>query len=146
MRLQNMEEIIKTTLLEFDKSSFLIDLVKHTNGKLYVSIQQTVHLDKDNWERQTIKINPSILDDILSILYSYVKDLPTEKKNLKSYFSEDKKKEVIARYLKGVEIKDLSLQFNCSISIIEQIITNAGLEIVSNKLPKEKKRKKRGRK
>lgn len=139
-----MEEIIKTTLIEFDKSSFLVDLVKHTNGKLYIAIQQTVHLDKNNFERKTIKINPSILDDILSILNSYKKDLPREKK-FKSYFSEDKKKEIIARYLKGIEIKDLSLQFNYSINIIEQIITNAGLEIVSNKLPKETRWGKRRR-
>ena len=67
-------------------------------------------------------------------------------KIFKNYFSQEKKKEIIARYFKGVEIEDLALQFDCSINIIEQIITNAGLEIVSNKLPKRTKWRKQRRK
>lgn len=135
-----MEEIIQTTLIEFDKSSFLIDLIKHDSGKLYIEIQQTIHIGKDNWERQRIKINPSILDDILIILNNYRKKLSIEKKNSKSYFSEEKKKEIITRYLKGIDIEDLALQFNCSKNIIEQVINNAGLEVVSNKLPPKRKK------
>jgi len=37
-----MKEIIETTQLEFDKSAFLIDLVKHEAGSLYIGIVQTI--------------------------------------------------------------------------------------------------------
>ncbi len=37
-----MKDIIETTQLEFDKSAFLIDLVKHENGELYIEIIQTI--------------------------------------------------------------------------------------------------------
>jgi hypothetical protein len=37
-----MEEILKTTLLEFEKSAFIIDLVMHDSGKQYIRIVQTI--------------------------------------------------------------------------------------------------------
>ena len=37
-----MKTILETTQLEFDKSDFLIDLVEHDNGKLYIEIVQTI--------------------------------------------------------------------------------------------------------
>ena len=40
-------------------------------------------------------------------------------------------------YLKGgVEIKHLAMQFDCSETIIEQILHNKGIEIVNNEIPK----------
>ncbi len=38
-----MKEIIETTQLEFDKSAFLIDLVKLESGSLYIEIVQTIN-------------------------------------------------------------------------------------------------------
>ncbi len=42
-----MKEILETTQLEFDKSAFLIDLVKHQSGNLYIEITQTINPDRD---------------------------------------------------------------------------------------------------
>ena len=61
-----MKDIIETTLLEFDKSAFLIDLVKHENGELYVEIIQTILNDKKG--EQSIKINASVLTELISVL------------------------------------------------------------------------------
>jgi hypothetical protein len=41
-----MKTILETTQLEFDKSTFLIDLVEHGNGQLYVEIVQTILIPK----------------------------------------------------------------------------------------------------
>ena len=71
--------------------------------------------------------------------------LVNTKESIKGYFTIEKKKEVITRYLKGIEIEDLALQFDCSKNIIEQILTNADIEIVSNKLPKGKVFRKRSK-
>lgn len=132
-----MEEIIKSTLLEFDKSSFLIELVKHRSGKLYIKINQTIPADEERFHSHIVKINPSILDDILFVLNDYKKDFQNTYKNSRGYFSPDKKKEIVHRYLKGcINIPDLALQFRCSEEIITQILRNAEIEIVNNNMSK----------
>jgi len=142
-----MDEKLKTTLLEYDKSTFLIDLVKHDSGVLYVAIQQTIQLPKNKYEEHEIKINPSVLADIIEVLSTYKKALPKDKASNKSYFSPEQTKEIIKRYLKGsVEIKHLAIQFDCTEQIIEQILNNNGIAIVTNKIPVKKyfrRRKKR---
>ncbi len=125
-----------TTLLEYDKSTFINDLIKHSNGQLFVAIEQIVHVNNDVNQRQRIKINPSILDDIIETLINFKKKLPKETSSSKRYFSSEKKEEAKKRYFKGVSIKDLALQFGCSENIIVQLLTNDGIEIVSNEVRK----------
>jgi hypothetical protein len=96
-----------------------------------------------------LKINPSILADIILALQNFQKELAeTLDKQGKNYFSEEKQKEVINRYFKNVSIDDLAIQFNCPKNIIEQVIFNKGIPLVDNKPPKIKwylrKRKKSG--
>ena len=133
-----MEEKLKTIQLEYDKSTFLIDLIKASNEQFYVSVEQIIHI-KDNNSSQTIKINPSILNDIIETLVNLKNQLPKQITSSKRYFSPEKKEEVKKRYFKGVPIKDLALQFDCKESIIEQILTNDGIEIVSE-MPKDLRR------
>jgi len=143
-----MEEIIKTILLKHGKSSFLIDLVKHENGKLYVAIQQIIRDDFESFQMQTIKINPAILVKIIETLTIYKNELPKDiiEKNLLKTPEEKENEEIIRRYFKGVEIEDLALQFDRSADVIKQILSNNRIPIVSNKMPKNYKhwyRKKR---
>ena len=87
-----------------------------------------------------MKINLSVLTDIISVLKNYQKEITAPASKLsKSYFSEDKQESLIKRYFKGLTIKDLALQFDCSKQIIEQILFNKGIEIVDNKQPTPKK-------
>lgn len=131
-----MEEIIKSTLLEYEKSTFIIDLIKHKSGKNYINVQQNI----EGKNSQELKINLSVLTDIISILKNYQKELTAPASKLsKSYFLEEKQKLVVERYFKGVIIEDLALQFDCSKQIIEQILFNKGIEIVDNNQPIQKK-------
>lgn len=142
-----MDETLDTVLLEYDKSTFIIDLIKHSNGQLYIAVEQILHrLNQENYS-QKIKINPSILDDIIETLINLQKKLPKDKaaSSSKRYFSAERKEEVKKRYFKGVSIKDLALQFGCSMSIIEQILTNSGIEIVDNEVPNKGQRLKKSR-
>ena len=142
-----MDEKLQTTLLEYDKSTFLLDLVKHSNGILYVSVLQTIHLDKDKSEIHKIKINPTILPDIIEVLNQYKEKLPIDKIPTNNYFSTERIQEIIRRYLKGgVKLRHLAMQFGCSETIIEQILRNKGIEIMSNELPKRVKFWRRKRK
>ncbi|HEY5405800.1 MAG TPA: hypothetical protein VIJ92_01885 [Ginsengibacter sp.] len=132
-----MKEILKSTLLQYEKSTFLIDLTKHHSGQGYINIQQTIEgIDI----KQELKINFSVLSDIISILQIYQKAIDTFYSTKdKSYFNEDKQKSVVERYLKGVSIKDLALQFDCNNQIIEQILFNKGIKIIDQSQPKGKR-------
>lgn len=142
-----MKTILETTQLEFDKSAFLIDLVKHDNGQLYIEIVQTIL--NTNEKTESIKINPSVLSDIIKVLQNYQGKLPKESKLELKHITEIDQEKIQRNYLKGVPIKDLAMQFDQEIELIEMILRNRGIEIVENTLPKpkfwrnNKKRKKR---
>jgi len=42
LEVRQMKEIIETTLLEFKNTAFLIFLVKHDSGSLYIEVIQTI--------------------------------------------------------------------------------------------------------
>lgn len=139
-----MEEILKTTLLEFKKSAFIIDLVKHVNGNQYIRILQTI-IDEESNNKRAIKINPSILGDLLKVLNSYqeliqvnedkqqtkhtISDIATTKVRTRT-LQESDKTAIQNRYLKGVSIADLTIQFDCKAELIEQVLRNNNIEIV----------------
>lgn len=143
-----MEEILETTLLEYEKSTFLIDLVKHTNQKLYIQIVQTIQHEDQDSTQQKIKINPSVLKDIVAVLDTYyklipvgqtvspAKNNPATKRSSKKLLTEKDKTEIQNRYLKGVPIRELTIQFDRTAEVIEQVLRNKGIAIVDNKLPK----------
>ena len=136
-----MKTIIETKQLEFDKSDFLIDLVEHSNGMLYIEIVQSIFDSKN--EKNSIKINPSVLSDIIKVLQNYQAKIP-KKANLKNkHITDSEQTKIQERYLKGVTVEDLAMQFDKSPELIEMILRNKEIEIVENKLPKPKYWRKR---
>lgn len=133
-----MKEILKTTLLEFDKSTFLIDLVKHDNEKLYISIHQTIQQKDSSLVKQEIKINPSLLDDVLEVLAAYEREIPQKQLFRKGALTKENKKAIESMYLKGIPLKDIALQFKCSRKLIKQFLTNRGIVIMPDNLVKPK--------
>ena len=132
-----MKNILQTTMLEYAKSTFLIDLIQHDSGATYIQVTQTIN---EKYKRQVLKINASALTDLISVLHTcqtIISQSPLA--NAQSYFSPEKYHSVVQRYLKGVSIADLALQFNCPHQIIEQILFNKGIEIVKKKAFKKKR-------
>ncbi len=138
-----MKEIIETTQLEFDKSAFLIDLVRHEIGKLYIEIIQTISNENDGV--QTIKVNPTILTDVLKVLQNYQAKIPATDKIQTKHLTDSDQQKIQDRYFKGVTIKDLAVQFDQTEELIEMVLRNKGIQIVSNELPKQKYWRKRKR-
>ncbi len=134
-----MEEIINSVLLEYEKSTFVIELVRYKTDTQYVRIEQVIHTQKENTTNK-LRINASILTDIITVLENYQKEL-WKLSNLQpqSYFSKERKDEMIKRYFKGISIPDLALQFDSTPQIIEQVILNQNIEVIENKLPKSNK-------
>lgn len=131
-----MEDILKTKLLEFDKSAFLIDMVRHKNGQLYVAVTQTI--SKGQKYHQAIKINPSVLPELIDTLKKLQEEIDYKLPKPPEYFSGADKEKIREWYLKGVPIKDLALQFDKPENLIEQVLRNMEIEIVEN-IPKKKR-------
>ena len=146
--MRNMSSLVQSILLEYDNSTFFIEMLEYRSKHLYVTIEQIIHDENDEHHSEKIKINPSILEDIIEGLTFMKKELETVA-SIKNYFSAEKKQKVISRYLKGVKIPDLSVQFKCPEFVIKQILSNNGIEIVSPEVPKSldhrKRRKKRNK-
>lgn len=136
-----MKEILKTTQLEFDKSSFLIDLIELNTEKIYIEITQTINAE--NKDVQIIKINPTILSDILDVLQKYQSDIFDRNIARKLILTEKEQNKIQDRYLKGVSINELAIQFEETEENIEMILRNKGIEIESNELPEHLKRGRR---
>ena len=133
-----MRKILDTKQLEFDKSTFLIDLVRHDTGSVYIEILQRIHTDKS--QAQVIKINPSILMDIVRVLIEFHEQVPQKQIEGFLYFTEDEKKNLQDRYLKGISTKDLALQFDTSEGIIEMILRNRGIVVMKDIKPINKRK------
>ncbi|MCO5259800.1 MAG: hypothetical protein M9916_06620 [Crocinitomicaceae bacterium] len=148
-----MEDVLKTTLLEFEKSAFIIDLVKHDNGKQYIRILQTIR-DEETSKKRAIKLNPSILSDIIKVL-NYYNELindeqikttnQTKNKHIK-IITESDKTAIQNRYLKGLSIAELTVQFDCEAELIKQVLRNNNIKIVDDNSPNSYHHKKFRRK
>ena len=130
-----MKKINESTFLEFENSNFIIDLITLNNGEKYVEINQTINGEVEN--RQTLKLNSNVLSNIIKVLQNYHSKIPNNsERNL--HLSDLDQQNIQDYYLKGVTIKDISIQFEQSVELIEMILKNRGIEIVSNELPKQK--------
>ncbi len=73
-----MKDIIETIQLENKNSTFLIDLVRHSSGRFYVEILQILQTNGKQTIRQHIKINPSLLPEIIVALQEFMKTVPKD--------------------------------------------------------------------
>lgn len=135
-----MEEILKTTQLEFDKSAFLIDLVKHDNGLLYVEIIQSIVASEKS--DQSIKINSAVLSDIIKVLQNYHARISINTELETKHLTDVEQQKIQEQYFKGITIKNLALLFDQTPELIEMVLRNKGLAIVDNELPKPMNRRK----
>lgn len=138
-----MNEILKTTMLEYEKSTFLIDLVKHETGAAYIAIKQRI---EGKQRPQELKVNLTVAVDLIYVLQLYMNEVAEAQVITKGYFAEERQKKIVERYLKGVSVDDLVLQFGIKQEQIEQILFNKGVELADNKMPVRYRRSGRRRK
>ena len=79
-----------------------------------------------------------MLSDIIKILQNYAAKIPGNIDHKTKHITEGDKQKIQDRYLIGVSLKDLALQFDQSEELIEMVLRNRGIQIVSNEIPKAK--------
>lgn len=133
-----MEEILRSQVIDKEKSRFDVNLVRAGNGKLFVSINQTIFLNLTQRKETWIRIRPSDLEEIIQTLMDFQSEILRNYPRKKA-LSETRKLELINRYLnKGLEIEMLAVQFDCSVEEVKRILISNNLVITSNKLSKYK--------
>lgn len=121
-----MTAILETTLLQYQKSDFLIDLIETESGLKYVELVQLF----PNKTTNTIKINPIALQEIIETLQDYhkkIEELNNPKLVKITAIMGDK---IRTSYLKGVSIRDLAFQTGIEKEDIEKHLITHGIVIV----------------
>jgi len=133
-----MLEILKTEIINTEKSRYNLELVKAANGLLYISISQSIFVNYLDIKESVIKIRPSELDKITEILLSYQSEIKRHYPRKKA-LTDIKKKELINRYLnKCLEIETLAVQFDCSVVEIKQLLFENNIAVTSNSIANDK--------
>ncbi len=128
-----MTQILQTERLLFDKSEFLIDMVRHTNGGIYVEIIQTILNSRDG--QSSIKLNSNVLTDIIKVLQNYHANIPKDPNSSYNHLTDIEQQKIQDRYLKGISIKDIAMQINQTEKLVEMILLNKGISVVPQNLP-----------
>jgi len=126
-----MQEILKSTLIDLEKSFFYINFMKHSSGEKYISIEQTL---ANNYKKQKVTFKFSDLPQLITVLENYKNENFTpEPFDARKYFSKEKLQSIVNIYFKGVSIKNIALKFDCSAEIIEKVLIYKEIEITDNK-------------
>ncbi len=131
-----MEDVLATYVVDHEKSSYRIELVKLASGKVYISLEQTIYAITTQL-RSVVKMRPQALDEIIRVLVEIqqasVLDAAEAVKG--GRFDPKQKKELIHRYLnKNLGLETLAVQFDCTVDAIKQVFWEENIEIVSNKV------------
>lgn len=133
-----MEEILKIEVLEREKSRYHIELLKASNGKIFISISQHIFSKLHEIQQSTIRMKPADLEEMINILKGYQSEIPKIYPRKKA-LTNVRREELINRYLnKCLEIEMLAVQFDCSVAEIKQILFEKNIVITSNSIDNNK--------
>lgn len=136
-----MKKTIIKKQFKYEKSSFLIDLVQHQKGSLYVEITQKI-LNQEELSN-TIRLNPSVIDDLMGVLEIYRNKILASDIKKRRHLSKVVQKKIQDRYFIGVSMKDIAMQLGLSEELVEMTLRERGIQIVPFKIPRFWKRRKK---
>lgn len=122
-----MDELVRSKKLQFEKSNLFVQIYKQETGIEYIKIIQNI----ENDTKSSILINPNNLDGIIDTLINFKEEIALNQKIEDKYFiKEEDKQNIISTFLKGITIKDLSLQFRYKEEAIRELLVKNDIEII----------------
>jgi hypothetical protein len=122
-----MDELVRSKKLQFEKSNLFIQIYKQESGIEYIKIIQNIGNDT----KSSILINPNNLEGIIDTLINFKEEIALNQKIEDKYFiKEEDRQNIISTFLKGITIKDLSLQFRYNEEEIRDLLIKNEIEII----------------
>lgn len=122
-----MDELVRSKKLQFEKSNLFIQIYKQESGIEYIKIIQNIGNDT----KSSVLINPNNLDAIIATLINFKEEIALYQKIEDKYFIKEEDKPIIIQtFLKGITIKDLSLQFRYQEDAIREMLIKNDIEII----------------
>ena len=122
-----MDELVRSNKLQFEKSNLFIQIHKQESGIEYIKIIQNIGNDI----KSSILINPNNLEEIIQNLISFKEEISLNQNiDDKFFIKEEDKKAIINTFLKGIRIKDLSLQFRYKEDAIKELLIKNEIAII----------------
>jgi hypothetical protein len=122
-----MDELVRSKKLQFEKSNLFIQIYKQDTGIEYIKIIQNIGNDT----KSSILINPNNLEGIIDTLIKFKEEIALNQKIEDKYFiKEEDRQNIISTFLKGITIKDLSLQFRYNEEEIRDLLIKNDIEII----------------
>lgn len=122
-----MDELMRSKKLQFEKSNYFIQIYKQETGLEYIKIIQNIGNDV----KSSILINPNNLDGIIDTLISFKEEIALNQKIEDKYLiKEEDQKAIINTFLKGITIKDLSLQFRYKEDTVRDLLVKNEIAII----------------
>ena len=122
-----MDELVRSKKLQFEKSNLFIQIYKQESGIEYIKIIQNIGNDT----KSSVLINPNNLNEIIDALINFKEEISLNQNiDDKFFIKEEDKKVIINTFLKGITIKDLSLQFRYKENAIRELLVKNDIEII----------------
>ena len=122
-----MDELVRSKKLQFEKSNLFIQIYKQETGIEYIKLIQNIGNDL----KSSILINPNNLDGIIETLIDFREEIALNQKiDDKNSIKEEDKQIIINTFLKGITIKDLSLQFSYKEEAIKELLLKNEIVII----------------
>lgn len=122
-----MDELVRSNKLQFEKSNLFIQIHKQESGIECIKIIQNIGNDIKN----SILINPNNLEEIIQTLISFKEEISLNQNIDDKFFNKEADKiKIINTFLKGITIKDLSLQFRYKEFAIRELLVKNNIEII----------------
>ena len=133
-----MDELVRSKKLQFEKSNLFIQIYKQESGIEYIRIIQNI----GNNLKSSILINPNNLSELIETLIDFKEEIALNQKiEDKNSIKEEDKKNIINTFLKGITIKDLSLQFRYKEDAIKELLIKNEIVIIDGIKVNQDKRK-----
>lgn len=123
-------EVVYQKMFLTKLSEYQLQLEITPGGRNYITFCRYL-ADKNREDPcENIHINPEILNDLIDSLQDCMEYI--DRKPFKKYnrFPLEKKEEIIFRYLRGISINDLCIQFDTMPEKIEKVLFDANIPII----------------
>lgn len=126
-----MDKTILSEIIKDKKIEYTISIKNSMKKECFIEIREK-NLDSNQIKK--LNIDPLFEDNFIDTLTYFFQEIKNIRHFKSNKLTKEREKEICRRYLKGVEIVDLKLQFRLDEKIIKEVLHKHNIEIVNQSL------------